>query len=83
MPLHKYLQEMRDKAGLTQEELAERSGVHISTIRRYEQKGAKSHTFERLLAILRAVNGDIKQVILERDKDGPLVVKTKRRRKQK
>lgn len=47
------LQEMRNKAGLSQSQLANLSGINVGTLRHYEQ-GSKNFDHARIDTILRA-----------------------------
>lgn len=49
------LEELRRKAGLTQAELAKRSGVATSTISRFEVVGLNDAKVKTLLAIAEAI----------------------------
>ena len=54
-PIGVRLAHLRDARTLTQEELAERAGVHVDTIRRLEQgaqAGARMATYEKLASAL-------------------------------
>lgn len=50
-----HLVRIRTRRGMTQEELSDRSGVHVSTIRKLEQGGRSSCTLETLNRLARAL----------------------------
>jgi len=62
------IREARLRAGLTQTELAERSGRERSNIARWEQ-GAVSPTIDNLLAVLRACGYDLPLYLVPYDND--------------
>jgi transcriptional regulator with XRE-family HTH domain len=49
------LRQLRDAAGLTQEQLAERSGINLWTIRGYEQ-GRRGPNWKGVLSLAKALN---------------------------
>ncbi len=60
------IREARLRAGLTQAELAERTGRERSVIARWEQ-GAVSPSFDNLLAIIEACDLDLPLMLVPRD----------------
>lgn len=60
------IREARLRAGLTQYELAERSGRERSVIARWEQ-GAVSPSFDNLLEVIRACGLDLPLVLVPRE----------------
>jgi transcriptional regulator with XRE-family HTH domain len=48
------LRQLRDAAGLTQEQLAERSGINLWTVRGYEQ-GRREPSWKGILSLARAL----------------------------
>lgn len=60
---------LREKAGLTQRELANKSGVNIQTLRKYEQ-GTKNINNARIKTILKlaiALNCNISDILTDND----------------
>jgi transcriptional regulator with XRE-family HTH domain len=59
--LGRALRQLRDKAGLKQEELAERAGIGVTYVSQLENghRGARWHTLRRLL---RALGSDLHQL---------------------
>ena len=49
------LRQLRDAAGLTQEQMAERSGINLWTIRGYEQ-GRREPNWKGVLSLAKALN---------------------------
>ena len=49
------LRDMRKAAGLTQQQLAEKSGISVTTISRYED-GLRINTVDTITQLLRALN---------------------------
>lgn len=63
------LKTLREKAGLTQHELANKSGVNIQTLRKYEQ-GTKNINNARLKTILKlaiTLNCNISDILTDND----------------
>ncbi len=60
------IREARTRAGLTQDELAERSGIARSLIARWEQ-GEVSPSIDNFLAVIEACGFEISLVLSERD----------------
>ncbi len=60
------IREARLRAGLTQYQLAERSGRERSVIARWEQ-GAVSPSFDNLLEVIRACGFDLPLVLVPRE----------------
>ena len=60
------IREARLRAGLTQQELAERTGRERSVIARWEQ-GAVSPSIDNLLAVVHACGFDLPLVLVPRD----------------
>jgi transcriptional regulator with XRE-family HTH domain len=60
------IREARLRAGLTQQELADRSGRERSVIARWEQ-GAVAPSLEALLAVIQACGFDLPLELAERD----------------
>ena len=60
------IREARTRAGLTQDELAERSGIARSLIARWEQ-GEVSPSIDNFLAVIEACGFEIPLVLAERD----------------
>jgi transcriptional regulator with XRE-family HTH domain len=60
------IREARTLAGLTQDELAERSGAARSLIARWEQ-GTVSPSFDTLLEVIEACGYELPLVLVERD----------------
>lgn len=65
--LSELLVAFRKSVGKTQQELAERTGIAIATIRRYESKKYSGFTMKRLAQILRAYGYDIGVDFVEKD----------------
>ncbi|MGI9110828.1 MAG: helix-turn-helix transcriptional regulator [Gaiellaceae bacterium] len=63
------IREARLRAGLTQQELADRSGRERSVIARWEQ-GAVAPSLEALLAVIEACGFDLPLELAERDDSG-------------
>ena len=63
------IREARLRAGLTQEELAERTGRERSVIARWEQ-GAVSPSIDNLLAVVHACGFELPLVLVTRDTSG-------------
>ena len=55
MTFAKKLRQLRDAAGLTQEQMAERSGINLWTIRGYEQ-GRREPNWKGVLSLAKALN---------------------------
>jgi transcriptional regulator with XRE-family HTH domain len=62
------IREARLRAGLTQYQLAERSGRERSVIARWEQ-GAVSPSFDNLLEVIEACGFDLPLVLVPRERD--------------
>ncbi|WP_126931532.1 helix-turn-helix transcriptional regulator [Streptomyces sp. NP10] len=60
----------RRKAGLSQEQLADRIGVERRTIQRYEA-GSRDPRFTDLLLIAAALEGNVEDLVCEVDPPGP------------
>ena len=62
------LRQLRDAAGLTQEQMAERSGINLWTIRGYEQ-GRREPNWKGLLSLAKAAArvGEEDKVALSRE----------------
>jgi transcriptional regulator with XRE-family HTH domain len=63
------IREARLRAGLTQYELAERSGRERSVIARWEQ-GAVSPSFDNLLEVIEACGFDLPLILVARERLG-------------
>ncbi len=63
------IREARLRAGLTQQQLADRSGRERSVIARWEQ-GAVAPSLEALLAVIEACGFDLPLELAERDDSG-------------
>jgi transcriptional regulator with XRE-family HTH domain len=73
MPIADRIKQLRTEAGLSQSELAERVGIHVSELRRYEADSS-SPTLDvlRKLAIALSVSADTLVFDAERDSDEEL-----------
>lgn len=71
--LGRALRELRDRAELTQEQLAERIGIDLTYVSRVERgkRGVRWHTVMRFLRALDASLGDLAAVIEESSTRGP------------
>ncbi|MDE2101700.1 MAG: helix-turn-helix transcriptional regulator, partial [Patescibacteria group bacterium] len=59
MPLSTLVREMREAAGLTQEQLSHKSGVGITTVRKIEQGDTPNPTSITLIMLARACDGSL------------------------
>lgn len=57
--LNDYIRRQQQRAGLTTQELAEKSGVSISTINRIRSGENKNPSWDNMVAIFRAFGGDL------------------------
>jgi len=68
--LGRALRELRDRAGITQEQLAERIGIDLTYVSRVERgkRGVRWHTVMRFLRALDARVSDLAAVIERQDR---------------
>lgn len=57
--LSEYIKRQQQRAGLTTQELAEKSGVSVSTINRIRSGENKNPSWDNMVAIFRAFGGDL------------------------
>lgn len=57
------IKEIRLEKGITRYRLAQLTGIHRSSIKRYEEKNIKKISFEHLLKICNALEIDIKEFL--------------------
>ncbi len=70
------LKALRNRAGLTQEEAAERASIVVSTWRRYEW-GHRDLSLEKVMRVARAIGADEDTLLIERSRImGPTLVRS-------
>jgi len=57
------IKEVREAKGMSRYKLSQITGIHQSTLKRYEDKEIKKISFENLLKICEALGIDIKEII--------------------
>lgn len=77
----KRLKELREAAGLTQQELADRAGMHKFGVAKVEQ-GHRGVSWEKALDLARALGVSILLFVPDTEADKP-AAKTTKRRKQR
>lgn len=65
MGIGKRIRELRKKAGMTQPQLAERVGVHETTIRRWEQETDKGPDTAMIMKLSEALNVSAENLLSE------------------
>ena len=65
MGIGKRIRELRKREGMTQPQLAERVGVHETTIRRWEQETDKGPDTAMIKKIAEALNTTVENLLLE------------------
>lgn len=65
MGFHNRLKELRERAGMTQGQLAEASGVTKGTIANFEQKRRETPSFEMVVKLARALGVPIESFAVE------------------
>jgi transcriptional regulator with XRE-family HTH domain len=61
--LSEQLRELREKSGMTINDIAERSGVPIATVKRVLHGEVERHNFETIVAIVRAMGGSVDELV--------------------
>ena len=57
------IKEVREAKGMSRYKLSQMTGIHQSTLKRYEDKEIKKISFANLLKICEALGIDIKEII--------------------
>ena len=63
MDIIEKIKETREAKGISRYRLSQLTGIHESTLKRYEDKSIKKISFENLLKICEALEINIKEII--------------------
>lgn len=63
MDIIEKIKETREAKGVSRYKLSQLTGIHESTLKRYEDKAIKKISFENLLKICEALEINIKEII--------------------
>ena len=63
MDIIEKIKETREAKGISRYKLSQLTGIHESTLKRYEDKAIKKISFENLLKICEALEINIKEII--------------------
>ena len=63
MDIIEKIKDTREAKGLSRYKLSQLTGIHESTLKRYEDRAIKKISFENLLKICEALEVDIKEII--------------------
>ena len=63
MDIIKKIKETREAKGVSRYKLSQLTGIHESTLKRYEDRAIKKISFENLLKICEALEINIKEII--------------------
>jgi transcriptional regulator with XRE-family HTH domain len=61
--LSEQLRQLREKSGMTINDIAERSGVPMATVKRVLHGDIERHNFETIVAIVRAMGGSVDELV--------------------
>ena len=63
MDIIEKIKETREAKGISRYKLSQLTGIHESTLKRYEDRAIKKISFENLLKICKALEINIKEII--------------------